>query len=59
VNHAFLGVNLPAAGVHTLRFVYWPRLLTPALWIALAGLVGAALTVLVGIFKKRQISPAA
>ncbi|MEO6788018.1 MAG: hypothetical protein ABI318_17980 [Chthoniobacteraceae bacterium] len=56
VNQAFLGVALPEKGVHKLRFVYWPRLLTPALWLALVGLVGVAFTLLAGMFGKRKIS---
>ena len=30
----------PDPGVHKLRFVYWPRLLTPALGLSAAGVVG-------------------
>jgi uncharacterized membrane protein YfhO len=52
VNHAFLGVKIPEAGVHTLRFAYWPRILTPALWISLAGLLLAAGTVFFGLRSK-------
>ena len=53
VNHAFLGVTLSEGGIHKLRFAYWPRLLTPALWLALAGLLGVALTLLLGTFARR------
>ena len=49
VNHAFLGVALPEAGVHRLRFSYWPRMLTPALWISLGGLLLVAGTIFIGI----------
>ncbi len=49
VNHAFLGVRIPAAGTHILHFKYWPRLLTPALWAALSGLLLAAATAAVGL----------
>ncbi len=40
VNHLFKGVALPAAGTYRIEFEYWPRVLTPALYIALAGLLG-------------------
>ena len=56
VNHAFLGVKLPEAGVHKLRFAYWPRLLTPALWLSAAGVIGVLLTLLLGTSKKRAAS---
>ena len=49
VNHAFLGVNVREPGVHTIRFSYWPRLLTPALWISFCGLLLAATAVFVGM----------
>ena len=39
VNHIFKGVALPAAGTYRIEFAYWPRVLTPALWVALAGLL--------------------
>jgi hypothetical protein len=54
VNHAFLGVAIPEAGTHRLRFAYWPRLLTPALWLSAAGLVGVLLTLMLGIFKRSR-----
>ena len=38
VNHAFCGVPIPQAGHFTVRFEYWPRRLTLALWLAAAGL---------------------
>ena len=38
VNHAFCGVAIPQAGHFSVRFEYWPRRLTPALWLAAAGL---------------------
>lgn len=38
VNHAFCGVSIPHAGQFTVRFEYWPRRLTLALWLAAAGL---------------------
>ena len=57
VNHAFLGVAIPEAGVHTLRFEYWPRVLTPALWISLAGAV--ALLGAIAIFSRRAPAPVA
>ena len=37
-NHAFLGVPIPQAGHYTVRFEYWPRRLTLALWLSAAGL---------------------
>lgn len=43
-NGAFKGVFLPAAGQYRIRFSYWPRLLTPALWLAALGMVFAGLT---------------
>ncbi len=56
VNHAFLGVRLPSAGTHTVRFAYWPRLLTPALWMSLAGLLLAAGTAFFGLRKRPAAS---
>ena len=41
VNHIFKAVALPAAGTYRIEFEYWPRILTPALGLALAGLLGA------------------
>ena len=38
VNHAFCGVAIPQAGKFTVRFEYWPRHLTLALWLSAAGL---------------------
>ncbi len=38
VNHAFCGVPIPKAGHFTVRFEYWPRRLTLALWLAASGL---------------------
>ena len=37
VNAAFSGVYFDRAGDYTVRFHYWPRLLTPALWLAAVG----------------------
>lgn len=39
VNHIFKGIALPGPGTFHVQFVYWPRALTAALWIALAGLM--------------------
>ncbi len=38
VNHAFCGVPIPQAGRFVVRFEYWPRRLTLALWLSAAGL---------------------
>ena len=38
VNHTFQGILIPQAGRFAVRFEYWPRLLTPSLWLAAAGL---------------------
>lgn len=38
VNHAFCGVPIPQAGRFVVRFEYWPRRLTFALWLSAAGL---------------------
>jgi hypothetical protein len=52
VNHTFKGVAIDKAGVYRVRFTYWPRLLTPALWMSA---VGAALTLLsAGAFLRRR-----
>ncbi len=37
VNHTFCGVAIPQAGRFIVRFEYWPRRLTLALWLAAAG----------------------
>ena len=42
VNHLFKGVALPAAGTYRVEIEYWPHLLTPALYVALLGLLAAA-----------------
>jgi hypothetical protein len=39
INHIFKGVTLPAAGTYRIEFEYWPRVLTPALWLALGGFI--------------------
>jgi len=39
INHIFKAVALPGAGKYRIEFEYWPRVLTPALWLAFAGLV--------------------
>lgn len=52
-NHAFLGVNVPA-GPHTLRFVYWPRVLTPALWLGFVGLILLLLTPVAACWLRRS-----
>jgi hypothetical protein len=44
VNHAFKGVQLPAAGSYRIEFSYWPRGMTTTLTMAGAGIVLALLT---------------
>ena len=39
VNHAFLGVVVPAPGEYAIRFTYRPRLWSAALWSATAGIL--------------------
>jgi hypothetical protein len=56
VNHAFLGVKIPEAGLHTLRFSYWPRLLTRALWISLGGLMFVLAVVFSGLQRRQDPS---
>ena len=56
VNHAFLGVKVPAAGVHTLRFSYWPRLLTRALWISLGGFLFVLAMIFGGVQPRQKIT---
>ena len=58
VNHIFKAVALPAAGTYRVEFEYWPRLLTPALCVALAGVLatlGCAVWLLRG---RRPVAPA-
>ena len=54
VNHAFLGVRVEVPGMHTLRFVYWPRMLTPALWLFAGGFVGMLATACFGLARQRR-----
>ena len=56
VNHAFKGVRIPAAGTYTLSFSYWPRYLTPALWLALAGFVLLAAGACWGLRPERRFA---
>jgi hypothetical protein len=62
VNHAFKGVYLPEPGRYVIRFSYWPRVLTLALWLSALGIVmlGCALAVLFprGNFLKSRMLPA-
>jgi hypothetical protein len=52
VNHAFKAVELPAAGEYRIEFSYWPKVLTPALWVAALGsLLGIASAV--AILRRR------
>lgn len=39
VDHAFRGVFIPSAGHYSVRFTYWPTVLTEALWIAGVGVI--------------------
>jgi hypothetical protein len=45
VDHIFRGVAIEKPGHHTVKFAYWPRLLGPALWVALAGVCGLVVSV--------------
>jgi hypothetical protein len=58
VNHAFKGVKVDRAGDLRIRFTYWPRLLKPALLLALAGLLLALGTVAL-LWRRRATIPAA
>jgi hypothetical protein len=59
VNHAFKGVWLPRAGKYRIRFSYWPRCLTPALWLSGIGLA-LAITSLVALLRAtRRVRPEA
>lgn len=60
VDHAFRGVFLDQPGRHTVQFRYWPEVLGPALWLALAGLVGLLCSGwLMGRHQSRVARPAA
>ncbi len=52
-NHAFLGVKVPP-GPHALRFEYWPRVLTPALWLGFTGLALLLLTPAAAYWLRRS-----
>ena len=52
VNHAFRGVQIERAGHHTVRFAYWPEVLTRALWLGVAGVV--SLLVSAGLLLRRR-----
>ena len=52
VNHAFRGVRIESAGHHTVRFAYWPAVLTPALWLGTVGVV--CLLVSAGLLARRR-----
>jgi hypothetical protein len=58
MNHAFKGVVIDRAGDLRIRFTYWPRLLKPALFLALAGLL-LALGTLAALWWVRRTIPAA
>ena len=56
VNHIFKAVALPAAGTYRIEFEYWPRVLSSALRLALAGVLatlGCAVWVLRWRLKSR------
>jgi hypothetical protein len=46
MNHVFKGVRVETAGSYTIRFEYWPRLLTLSLWLMAAGLLSLVLLVI-------------
>ena len=54
VNHAFKGVRLESAGNYQISFSYWPKYLTPALFLCGFGLVLLAGTVVFFIRSKRN-----
>src|SRR5690606_7887336 len=39
VNHAFRGIEIPAAGRYEITYKYWPLYTTESLWLALAGII--------------------
>lgn len=39
MNHSFKGVRIPGPGTYEIRFEYWPRYLTAALWACGSGLL--------------------
>ena len=47
VNHAFRGVKIPAAGKYSVKFSYWPRVLTKALWLCAFGGLGVGALALI------------
>ena len=59
VNHAFKGVRVDQAGAYRVRFEYWPRLLTPALWMSAAGAALSALGAHALFRKKSRPKPVA
>jgi hypothetical protein len=54
INHAFKGVEIPASGDYRIEFRYWPRVLTPALWLAGLGLALGTATLLVARFRRAK-----
>jgi hypothetical protein len=58
MNHAFKGVVVDRAGALRIRFTYWPRLLKPALFVSLCGLLLALGTVAL-LWRTRTPIPAA
>jgi hypothetical protein len=54
VDHAFRGVFIPNAGHHVVQFRYWPAVLDRAIWLAVAGLIGLLITVVVFLRRKPQ-----
>ena len=57
VNHAFRGVELPAAGHYVVEFRYRPRRLTLALWLSGAGALLAVVMALRSLLIPAVVSP--
>lgn len=57
INHAFKGVLIPTAGVHRIRFEYWPRGFSASLTASAAGLVLLALVIISTGRSEKEISP--
>jgi hypothetical protein len=53
INHAFKGVWLDHAGEYRLRFTYWPKLLTPALWLSALGLAAGFISAIIAALPRK------